>query len=283
MKNANLLQVMLLLIPGVGFIALFLGAALVMTLLQSVGFYNMTGPSGFSLRFWGELFSSQVWDSFVYSVWIGVSCSIGTLLFSYPLALYLRHGSRWKRFMSTLLRIPLFMPGLVAAFILVNIMDYNGLVNGLLVQSGLINKPLRMLRNEWGLMVILVQIWKNTPFQLLIIAAVLQTIRSDLEEAAYNLGAGRFQVFRHILLPLTMPGIMIAVALVFISTFGDFAINSLAGPNYPQPLAVLMVTHANQLQEWNFAACIGVLIMIVSILFVVTYTRLAKAMQGADA
>ena len=282
MKNVSPGQALLLMAPGIGFIAVFLGAALAMTLLQSVGYYNMTGPSGFSMRFWGQLFTPMVWDSFVYSVWIGIGSAVGSLLISYPLALYLRRRTGWNRFMGTLLRIPLFMPGLVAAFILINIIDYNGLVNGLLVHSGLIETPIRMLRNKAGLIVILVQVWKNAPYQLLIIAAVVQTVRSDIEEAAYNLGASRFQVFVHILLPLTVPGILIAVALVFIAAFGDYVMNSVAGPNYPVSLAILMVMKAGQ-QEWNLAACIGVLIMLVSILFVVLYTRIAKAIGEAGA
>ncbi|MBU2531990.1 MAG: ABC transporter permease [Alphaproteobacteria bacterium] len=283
MRRPSLSAAIVLMLPGAGFIALFLAAALGMSLLQSVGYYNMTGPSGFSLQYWGKVFSSQVWDSFVYSVWIGTASAFGTLVLAYPLALFLRRRTPWNAFMNTLLRVPLFMPALVAAFILVNIMDYNGLINGTLVGLGLIEKPVRMLRNEWGAIVILIQIWKNVPFQLLIIASVVQTIRTDIEEAAYNLGAGRFEVFRHILLPLSMPGIMIAVVLVFIGAFGDFAINTIAGPTYPPPLAVLMVTSANLMQEWNFAACIGVLIMAVSIVFVFLYTRLARAIQEAEA
>ncbi|WP_421724812.1 ABC transporter permease [Bauldia sp.] len=270
-----------MLLPGIGFITVFLAAALGMTVLQSFGYYNLTGESGFSLRFWQEVFSRQVFDAFVYSLWIGIASAFGTLLLSYPLALYLRRRSAWTRFMNTLIRVPLFMPALVAAFILVNLMDYNGLINGLLTRAGILEQPVRMLRNEWGLIVILIQIWKNVPFQLLIIASVVQTIRSDIEEAAYNLGASKFAVFRHVLLPLSMPGILIAVALVFIGAFGDFAINSVAGPIYPPSLAVLMVSRANMLQEWNFAAGVGVIIMVVSILFVFLYTKMAAAIQDA--
>lgn len=283
MRRLPLATTVMLALPGIGFIGLFLTVALGMSLMQSFGYYNMTGPSGFSLAYWGKVLSSQIWDSFLYSVWIGVASAFGTLILSYPLALFLRRQTPWNKFMNTLLRIPLFMPALVAAFILVNIMDYNGLINGTLVHIGLIEKPIRMLRNEWGAIVILIQIWKNVPFQLLIIASVVQTIRFDLEEAAYNLGAGWFEVFRHILLPLSMPGIMIAVVLVFIGAFGDFAINTIAGPTYPSPLAVLMVTSANLMQEWNFAACLGVLIMAVSVVFVFLYARLARAIQEAGA
>ena len=98
------------------------------------------------------------------------------------------------------------------------------------MELGIIDRPLRMLNDKFGWNVLVIQIWKNLPFQLLIIASVLQTIRTDIEDAARNLGANPLQVILHILLPLSMPGILIAVVLVFILTFGDYAITKVAGP-----------------------------------------------------
>ena len=106
--------------------------------------------------------------------------------------------------------------------------------------AGIIDRPLKMLNDKFGWNVLAIQIWKNLPFQLLIIASVLQTIRTDIEDAARNLGANPFQVVLHILLPLSIPGILIAVVLVFILTFGDYAITKVAGPVYPSSLSVLM-------------------------------------------
>jgi len=138
-----------------------------------------------------------------------------------------------------------------------------------------------MLNDKFGWGVLAIQVWKNLPFQLLIIASVLATIRGDIEDAARNLGAGPWQVLRHIVLPLSMPGILIAVALVFIMTFGDFAITRVAGPIYPSSLAVLMQTKAMTLNEWNVAACIGMVIIVASLLFVALYARMARLLQGA--
>ena len=98
---------------------------------------------------------------------------------------------------------------------------------------GIIGRPLRMLNDTFGWNVLAIQIWKNLPFQLLIIASVLQTIRTDIEDAARNLGANPLQVVLHIVLPLSIPGILIAVVLVFILTFGDYAITKVAGPSIP--------------------------------------------------
>ena len=84
-----------------------------------------------------------------------------------------------------------------------------------------------------------------------------------------------------ILLPLSIPGILIAVVLVFILTFGDYAITKVAGPVYPSSLSVLMYTKAFTLQDWGGAACIGVVIIVTSLLFVAIYARTARAIQGS--
>ena len=109
---------------------------------------------------------------------------------------------------------------------------------------------MRMLNDKFGWNVLAIQIWKNLPFQLLIIAAVLEAIQTDIEDAARNLGANPWQVVRYILLPMSMPGMLIAVVLVFIMTFGDYAITRIAGPVYPSSLSVLMYTKALTLQQW---------------------------------
>src|SRR5262249_58850712 len=135
-----------------------------------------------------------------------------------------------------IVNIRLFAPVRVAAFLIRNAMAFHGVINGALLGLGVIDRPLRMLNDNFGWGVLVIQVWKNLPFQLLIIASVLATIRTDIEDAARNLGAGPLQLLRHIILPLSMPGILIAVALVFIITFGDFAITRIAGPIYPSSL-----------------------------------------------
>jgi putative spermidine/putrescine transport system permease protein len=177
-------------------------------------------------------------------------------------------------------KIPLFVPAWCAASSSER-HGLHGVINGVCSALRLIDRPLRMLNDKFGWGVLAIQVWKNLPFQLLIIASVLATIRTDIEDAARNLGAGPWQVLRHIILPLSMPGILIAVVLVFIMTFGDFAITRIAGPIYPTSLAVLMHTKALTLSEWNLAACIGMVIMVASLTFVGVYARTARLLQGA--
>ena len=277
MTRASSLTTAALLLPGAGFIAVFLIAAVGMTVLQSIGLYPVVGASRLTLDFWAGLFNKTFLDSLLFSLRVGFGSAIGALIFSYPLALFLRRRRFASDAINAIAKIPLFVPALVAAFLILNMLAFNGLLNNALIYLGLIDRPLRLLNDRFGWGVLVIEVWKNLPFQLVILTSVLQTVRLDLEDAARNLGANPLQVIYHIILPLSVPGIMISVALVFILTFGDYAVTQLAGPIYPNSLSVLMYTTAFTLHDWGTAACIGVVIMVTSLLFVALYVRTVRA------
>jgi putative spermidine/putrescine transport system permease protein len=270
---------LLALLPGAGFILLFLSFAFILTVFQSFGLFSLIGESRATLDHWKVIFEQEFRDSFLFSLKVGIGSSFGTLLFAYPIALFLRKQGFGKRTLGSLIKIPLFVPALVGAFLIVNLISYHGLVNSILMALGIIKEPLRLLNDEFGWGVFVIQIWKNIPFQLLIIASSLAVIRDDIEDAARNLGAGRLQVIWYITIPLSIPGILVAVILVFIMTFGDFAITKIAGPVYPNSMSVRMLTEAMVFQEWNKAAVMGVVIMATALIFVSFYTKIAKLIQ----
>lgn len=274
-KQKDRVLTFLLLLPGAGYIAFFITSSIVVTILQSFGLFSITGVSRFTLEHWKILATKEVMDSLFFSLKMGVWSSLGTVIFAFPLALFLRKPSPGKGILGSLIKIPLFIPALVAAFLIVNLISYHGLVNEMLMLLGLIREPLRMLNDEQGIGVIFIQIWKNLPFVLLILSASLAGIRDDIIDAAKNLGAGRFSLLRDIYIPLTMPGILVSMILMFIKAFGDFPITSVAGPNYPPSLALRMQTTAVMYQEWNQAAVQGVLIFITALFVVAAYSRLA--------
>ncbi len=271
--------IFLFLLPGAGFIFVFLSFAFILTILQSFGLFSLIGESKFTFRYWKIIFEQEFIDSFLFSLKVGIGSAFGTLLFSYPIALFLRKKGFGKKTLSSLIKIPLFIPALVVAFLIVNLISYHGLFNSALIALGIIDEPLRLLNDQFGWGVLFIQVWKNIPFQLLIIASSMAVIRDDLEEAAMNLGAGRLQVIFRIIIPLSIPGILVAVILVFIMTFGDFAITKVAGPVYPNSMSVRMLTEAMVFQEWNRAAVMGVVIMTTALIFVMFYTKIAKILQ----
>ncbi len=275
--------IILMLLPGVGFIVFFIGSSIVITVLQSFGFFNMMGESSFTLGHWKAILGSrEAMDSLLFSLKMGILSSVGTVLVAFPLALFFRKSGPAKGMLGSIIKVPLFIPALVASFLILNLISYHGLINTTLMRLNIINEPLRMLNDSFGWGVITIQIWKNLPFVLLILMSAISSIRDDTIDAARNLGAGYWSVLFRIFIPLAMPGILVAMILMFIRAFGDFPITSVAGPVYPSSVANRMQIMANLYQEWNQAAVLGVIIIITTFFVIWAYSRFAELVQGGE-
>jgi len=271
----------LMLFPGVGFILLFIGSSIFMTLVQSFGLFSITGKSVFTLENWKAILQTrESMDSLFFSLKMGLLSSIGTVVVAFPIALFFRKGGTGKGILGSIIKVPLFIPALVAAFLILNLISYHGLVNTALMRLNLINEPLRMLNDKFGWGVVFIQIWKNLPFVLLIVMASLASIRDDTIDAAKNLGAGYWSVFFRIYVPLSMPGILVSMILMFIKAFGDFPICSVAGPIYPSSMAQRMQIMATIYQEWDQAAVLGVIIIVTAFIVIWAYSRFAELLKG---
>ena len=281
-KNVSPLHYFLL-VPGVGFILLFIGSSIFITLTQSFGLFSITGKSQFTLENWRQVFlEKESLDSILFSMKMGLLSSVGTLLFAFPVALFLRKGGPGKRFLASLIKIPLFIPALVAAFLIINLISFHGIINEALMALHIIDKPLRMLNDKFGWGVVAIQVWKNIPFVLLILSGSLASIRDDTVDAARNLGAGAFSILFRIYIPLAMPAILVSMILMFIKAFGDFAITSTAGPTYPPSIALRMRNTATMFQQWDKAAVLGVIIILTTLVVTWIYSRLAEFVTGGE-
>jgi len=282
MKEKEILPVdILMLIPGVGFILLFIGSSIFLTLVQSFGLFSITGKSAFTLENWKAILQArESMDSLFFSLKMGLLSSIGTVVVAFPIALFFRKGGAGKGILGSIIKVPLFIPALVAAFLILNLISYHGLVNTTLMRLNLVNEPLRMLNDKFGWGVVFIQIWKNLPFVLLIIMAALASIRDDTIDAAKNLGAGYWSIFFRMYVPLAMPGILVSMILMFIKAFGDFPIVSVAGPIYPSSMAGRMHIMATIYQEWDQAAVLGVIIIVTAFIVIWAYSRFAELFKG---
>jgi len=271
----------LMLFPGVGFILLFIGSSIFLTLVQSFGLFSITGKSVFTLENWKAILQAkESMDSLLFSLKMGLLSSVGTVVVAFPIALFFRKGGTGKGIMGSIIKVPLFIPALVAAFLILNLISYHGLVNTVLLRLNLINESLRMLNDKFGWGVVFIQIWKNLPFVLLIVMASLASIRDDTIDAAKNLGAGYWSILFRIYVPLAMPGILVSMILMFIKAFGDFPIVSVAGPIYPASMAGRMHIMATIYQEWDQAAVLGVIIIVTAFVVIWAYSRLAEFVKG---
>ncbi|EDS4737660.1 ABC transporter permease [Salmonella enterica subsp. enterica serovar Oranienburg] len=253
----------LLMLSGLGTILLLMGSTFYVVIVQSLGWFNLEGDSHFSLEYWRNMLQDEVLQSALfYSVKVSLLGAFGSVIFAYPLALWLRKPMAGKEGIIAVLRAPMFIPGLVAAFLFVNIVAYHGIINELLLAPGIISEPLRMQNDDFGWGVVILQIWKNLPFALILVGGAVNAIRNDVLDAASNLGASRWRSFTGVVVPLTLPAVQVTLILVFIGALGDFAFFSVAGPRNTYSLARLMQATAMEYGEWNNAAVIAVIIMV---------------------
>lgn len=253
----------LLMLSGLGTILLLMGSTFYVVVVQSLGYFSLEGNSHFSLEYWRNMAQDEVLRSALfYSVKVSLLGAFGSVIFAYPLALWLRQPLVGKEGIIAVLRAPMFIPGLVAAFLFVNIIAYHGVINELLMALGIIREPLRMQNDDFGWGVVVLQIWKNLPFALILVGGAVNAIRNDVLDAASNLGASRWQRFTGVVVPLTLPAVQVTLILVFIGALGDFAFFSVAGPRTTYSLARLMQATATEYGEWNNAAVIAVVIMV---------------------
>ncbi|EFO28725.1 binding-protein-dependent transport systems inner membrane component [Roseibium sp. TrichSKD4] len=259
-------QVVLLLLPGLGLILAMIGSVLYIAVAQSFGYYNLTGESGFSVEFWESMLDRKIYNrSWRYSLYIGFFSAIISVALAYPLAIWLRRPFAGSDVIGALLKAPLLVHGLVAAFLFINVVSYNGIFNQFMQGIGLWDGPRRLQNDQNGFGVLILQVWKQMPFALLIMIGSVQAISDDVLDAARDLGAGAFTRFRRIIAPLSLSAMQAALVIIFMGAVADFSFQVIAGPTNRQSLAQLMVFFKEN-GQWNDAAVVGVTLMVLALL-----------------
>jgi spermidine/putrescine transport system permease protein len=163
------------------------------------------------------------------SLWIAMATTLICAIVSYPVALFLalRAPERWKRLLLVLTVIPFWTSFLIRTYAWILLLRSEGLVNSTLMGLGVIGSPLKLLYSDFA--VLLGQVYGELPFMILPIYVALERLDVRLLEAAQDLGANRFWTFIKVTLPLSRPGLIAGVVLVFIPSLGAFITPDLLG------------------------------------------------------
>lgn len=266
MTLRNRVQIVALLMPGLGLILVLIGSVVYIAFAQSFGYYAVLGQSAFSTDFWSEVLSKKLFTRAVrYSIYVGFWSAFFSVALAYPIAIWLRKPFPGSIGLGALLKAPLLVHGLVAAFLYINVISYNGLLNQFMQGIGIWNEPRRLQNDSNAFGVLLLQVWKNLPFALLLLTASLQGISDDVLDASRDLGAGRWSRFRKIIVPLSMAGMQAALVIIFIGALADFTFQTTVGPTNRQSMAQLMVSYKSR-GDWHSAAVVGVSLMTIALL-----------------
>jgi putative spermidine/putrescine transport system permease protein len=211
--------------------ALGLVAALAAVLQFSLRAYvpGSLDPGGFTFANFTDLLKPLYARVFLDTVWICFLTAISTLIVGYPLAYALVRSQNpiVKSILLVIVVTPLFLGEVVRTYSWIIVLGNNGFINSVLLNLGIIRRPIQFMFTTFGVVVALVHV--TMPVMVIMLAAALSHIERDYQRAAESLGAGPVRVFLTVTLPLSMPGVVAGVTTAFAWTFSAFATPQLIG------------------------------------------------------
>jgi putative spermidine/putrescine transport system permease protein len=217
-----------------------------------------------------------VFDSVGITMRLAIPAALINVIVSIPIAFKLRGKFRGKRFLSTLLVLPITLGTVLTAQGLLIFAGRQGWLNRILMDTGIIHEPLQLVNNYLGVMFSLVI--SGFPFAFLLISSYLSGIDPSLEAAARTLGANWKQRFRKVTLPLLAPGLATTFILTFVLAFSVFPSARLVGdPGGATRVMALMAYRAfGEQQDYGMASTIAVMMGVVE-LVVIAFVLLGRS------
>ena len=237
-----------------------------------------------SLDGYAKVFQPIYLDVFLHSLWLSAAATALCLLIGYPFAFILaRQRPVWRNVLLVLMMLPFWTNSLIRTYAIKIILGKKGLVNTLLVGSGIVEEPLPLLYTEFAVIFGLVYIL--LPFMVLPLMSSFEKLSREYIEAARDLRANGWQRFRHIYLPLTSPGIVAGCLIVFLPAMGMFYVADLLGGATNLLLGNVIKNQFLVVRDWPFGSAFSVtLILMMALMLVVYYqaNRLVQRKGGLD-
>ena len=219
-------------VPYVVWMALFVVAPIIMVVIYAFS----SAAGGFTLANFARMGTYTV--VFTRSFKLALIATAICLAVGYPVSYMMsKEGPRFQRAAMVLIMLPMWMNFLLRTYSWMAILENNGLLNQLFQKIGLITlynnifgtdlTYFRMINTQGA--VVLGMVYNYLPFMILPIYSVIVKLDSSLIEAARDLGANSFNVFRRVILPLSLPGVLSGITMVFVPSVSTFAISKMLG------------------------------------------------------
>jgi putative spermidine/putrescine transport system permease protein len=273
---------MLLLLPAAAALALVFFIPL--GCLVVLSFHDMTGPAQVGDDFTLANYAGFITDPFhlriIYNTfWLGAVVAVCCLAIGYPLSYFLaRTRSHWRGLLLFLVVSPLLISAVVRNIGWFPILGNEGLINWLLLKSGLLAGPVPLVGNMTGVVIGLVH--ALLPFMILTLTTVIQRIEPDLEEAAAGLGAGPLRTFLSVLLPLSLPGVVGGALLVFTMAIAAYTTPVLLGGGRVMVMATFIGQQFRTVLDYALGATAAAVLMVLVGLLTVLALRMGARRTG---
>ena len=260
------------------FIILFVvGPMIYMTALS---FASNKGGYGvewtFTLDNYRQIFQPVYLQTFAQSFQLAISSTLIIMLLGYPFGYFMsKLSEKGKSRMMLLIMLPFWVNSLIRLYGWIIILQTKGVLNGVLQNLGLIEKPLKLLYSYPA--VLLGMVYALLPFMILSVYSSAEKLDWTLIEASRDLGAGKWQTFRYITLKLTLPGLLSGVILSFIPSMGLFFIADILGGNKIVLVGSLIQDQMTRGSNWPFAAALAVVLTVLTSLCIYLYSKITHA------
>ncbi len=231
----------------------------------------------------GQMYITLIFDNFVYlfeddlyvrtylnSLRISITSTILCLLLGYPIAYGIaRASSTAKKILLLMVILPFWTSFLLRVYAWIGLLADQGTINDLLIGIGIIDQPIKMLYTDFAVYVGIV--YTYVPFMILPLYASIEKLDMTLHEAAADLGAKPFTIFRTVTIPLTMPGIIAGSLLVFIPATGEYVIPDLLGGGNVLMIGRVLFSEFNLNQDWPVASAVACVLLVLLVVPMMLY------------
>ena len=272
-------------VPYVGWLALFVVAPILIMVVYAFS----TASGGFTLDNFSRMGTYAA--VFIRSFKLAIVATLVCLLIGYPLSYVLsKEGPRTQRVAMVLIMLPMWMNFLLRTYSWMAILENNGLLNQLFRKIGVIAlynsifgtdiSFFRMINTQGA--VVLGMVYNYLPFMILPIYSVIVKLDRNLIEAARDLGANSVQVFRRVILPLSLPGVLSGITMVFVPSVSTFAISKMLGGGTEMLLGDLIEQqYMGGAYNPYLGAAISLVMMVIVVICMVVMNRFGEGEEQA--
>ncbi|MCX7301527.1 MAG: ABC transporter permease subunit [Rhodobacterales bacterium] len=277
------MRIALLLAPAMTVIVVLFFGGLAVGVMRSFNWMPVIGLTEPNLDAYRAVLSDPDFlRSFGLTLYISITSTLISAVIAIAAALLLRQSFAGRGAINLLFQLNLTVPHIVGAIGVLYLFSQSGFFARMAFHIGLIARPAEfpaLVFDPFAIGIILQYVWKEVPFIGVIVLAQMQALGTDYESVARSLGASRWQAFRHVLLPLILPGVLSASIIVFAFTFGAYEVPLLLGASHPQALPVLAYkTYTDvDLAARPEAMAMAVVIALLSALMIWAYLRATRA------
>ncbi len=250
--------------PYIVWSALFIIAPLIF-----VAYYAFTDSSGaFTLENIFEL--SKYTTTFLRSVWFGIVATIICLIIAFPLAYFISQKTeKVQRTLVLLVMLPMWMSFLIRTYSWMALLQDTGIINSFLMKLGI--DPVHMINTEGA--VILGMVYNFLPFMITPIYSVMAKLDHSMIEACQDLGGNRLTCVRRCIIPMSMPGVVSGITMVFVPSVSTFYISQKLGGGSFDLIGDVIERQFQQSYNYNLGASISFVLMILILICMAVMNR----------